>query len=235
MNKFLKDKNRFFCFTPEVMLFTSLTEIFLAIYVYLRYKLDIFGRLVVFVLILLGAFQSVEYQVCGAQDELIKIIWSRIGFVIITLLPALGLHLISIITKKNHFLKLGYVLAIAYVLIFAFTPKAITGAVCGGNYIIFSTAQELSWTYSLYYFGFLILGIWEAAEKMGKADTQFNDKKLLWWLILGYFSFMLPMGVVYSVAPAAAWNATPSIMCGFAIILALILALKVVPLYFKSK
>jgi len=214
------------------MLATFLTEIFLAVYVFIRYKLDNFGRLVVALLILLAAFQLAEYQVCGGQNI---VIWSRIGFIIITLLPALGLHLISIVTKKAHFLKLGYTLAVAYVLIFAFTPKAITGAVCGGNYIIFTTAQDLWWTYSLYYFGFLILGIWEAIEKINKTDTPAGDKNLLRWLILGYLSFMLPMGIVYSIAPSAAWNATPSIMCGFAVILAVILALKAMPNYSAEK
>src|SRR3989344_7940821 len=161
MGKIFNGRNRFFCFTPEVMLATFFTEIALAIYVFIRYRLTVFGRLVMAMLILLGLFQFIEYQVCADPNQLF---WSRIGFVIITILPALGLHLIYLITQKNHFLKFGYTLMLAYIFIFLFAPKAISGATCGGNYIIFHTAQYLYQTYGAYYFGLLFLGIWEALE-----------------------------------------------------------------------
>ena len=221
MDKFLKEK-KLFCFTPEVMLATFLTEIALAIYVFIRYRLTAFGRLAGAILILLGAFQFAEYRVCADPSQLF---WPRAGFAITTFLPVLGLHLISLVTKKSHFLKFGYVLMLTYVFIFLFAPKAISGAVCGGNYIIFNTAQNLAWTYSVYYFGFLLLGIWEAFENMTKAN-----KDILIWIIVGYFSFMLPMGIVYSLSIESR-QAIPSITCGFALILAFILAFKITPKY----
>jgi len=223
--KFFK-RTTFFCFTPEVMLATFFTEIGLALYVWIRYRLSTFGRLTVLILVLLGGFQVAEYQVCSSLNQLF---WSRLGFVIITFLPVLGLHLISLVTGRKHFLKFGYALMIVYILIFAFAPKAITGAVCAGNYIIFNTQQELSWTYSIYYFGFLLLGIWEALE-----NIKLNNKKLLWQIIIGYGSFMIPMGIIYSLSPAAR-SAIPSIMCGFALILAFILAFKIAPLYYNKQ
>ncbi len=220
MNKLFSDKSRFFCFTPEVMLATFFMEMALAIYVFIHYRVAVFGRLVMATLVLLGLFQFAEYQVCAATNPLF---WSRVGFSVITFLPVLGLHLISLVTKKDHFLKFGYVLMLVYITIFLFVPKAITGAVCGGNYIIFNTAQELSWTYSVYYFGFLILGIWEAMENMNKENGN-----LLKWMIAGYSSFMLPMGIVYSLSVEAR-QAIPSIMCGFALILAFILSFNIAP------
>ena len=233
MGKFLKDKNYFFCFSPEVMLATFLIEIILAVYVFFRYKMGFFGKIVVSLLVLLAAFQLAEYKICTGYNG---IVWSKIGFVVITLLPVLGLHLISFIAKRKHFLTLGYALVTTYILIFIFAPKGITGATCGGNYIIFQTAQELSWTYTIYYFGFLLLGIWQALEgiRNNNNDADNSDKKLLWWMIAGYTSFMLPMAIVAAVAPLVAWNATPSIMCGFALALALVLAFKVAPIYSKK-
>lgn len=227
MSGFLKkfsDKSRLFCFTPEVMLATFLTEIALAIYILIRYRLTTFDRLIMAILILLGLFQFVEYQVCATNQPLL---WSRFGFVIITFLPVLGLHLISLITGKTHFLKLGYTLMLVYILIFLFAPKAITGATCGGNYIIFHTAQHLYQTYGFYYFGLLFLGIWESFKSMNKENGN-----LLKWLIFGYGSFLLPMGIVYLLAPETL-SAIPSIMCGFALIFAFILAFKIAPLYNK--
>ncbi len=245
MKKIFSEQYRLFCFTPEVMLATFLTEIALAIYVFIRYRLTTFGRLVAAILVLLGLLQIAEYQVCTSPNQLF---WSRLGFIIITLLPVLGLHLISLITGKNHFLKLGYTLMLVYILIFAFASKAITGATCGGNYIIFNTQQELSWTYSVYYFGFLILGIWEAIENInpvrGRGELRAlaasngmgteNKKDLLIWIILGYGSFMIPMGIIYSLSPEAR-QAIPSIMCGFALLLAFILAFKIAPKYHLTK
>ena len=225
MLKIFFKKNSLFCFTPEVMLATFLIEIGLAAYVFIRYRLTDFSWLVLFILTLLAGFQFTEYQICANDGGMG---WAKAGFVIITLLPVLGLHLISLITGERKFLKFGYALVIAYVLIFLFAPKAITGTTCGGNYVVFLTNQELAWTYSAYYFGFLFLGIWEAVEKYRK-----SKEKILFWLAAGYGSFLLPMVVVYLLSPAAR-NAIPSIMCGFALIFALILALKVVPLYFKA-
>jgi hypothetical protein len=226
--KFLNQKSKLFCFTPEVMLFTFLTEFALALYVFVRYRTTTFGKLAVVLLLLLGSFQFVEYQICAGLNS---VMWSRIGFVIITILPALGLQLVSLVTGKTHFVKFGYTLMAVYIAIFAFAPKAITDAICGGNYIIFHTQQELSWTYSAYYFGLLLVGIWEAREGMKANPLQ---KKLLLWMIAGYGSFMIPMGFVYMIAPIAARNATPSIMCGFAVLFALILAFKIVPDYYRA-
>lgn len=245
MNK-LFQKNVFFCFTPEVTLATFLIELGLAIYVFFRYQMTAFGRIVVFILLLLAGFQLAEFQVCNGVNP---IFWSRIGFVIITFLPVLGLRMVALVTGKSHFLKFGYVLMAVYILIFAFAPKAINGAICGGNYIIFHTEQKLSWTYTAYYFGFLLLGIWEAIEnisfnnKIGTSDvpnievSTFGHRKseyknLLLWIIVGYGSFMIPMGIVYSLSPATR-DAIPSVMCGFALILAFILAFKIAPKYTK--
>ena len=240
-----KDKNTFFCFTPEVMLITLLIEFSLAVYAFIRYRMTAFGRLVILLLILLGGFQLAEYQICSNSNLLF---WSRFGFAVITFLPVLGLHLISLVTGKSRFLKFGYILMFAYIAIFAFTPNAITGAVCGGNYIIFYTGQKLAWTYTVYFFGFLLLSIWEALENIspvrGSEGSQLasasngmdaeNRKNLLIWIILGYGSVMIPMGIVY-VLSLEARQAIPSIMCGFAIILAFILAFKVAPKYQKLK
>jgi hypothetical protein len=222
MRKIFFSQDRFFCFTPEVMLATFLIEIFLAVYVFIRYRIAALGRLTAVILVLLAAFQISEYQICGGANQ---IFWSKTGYTAITALPALGLALVSLVTGKKNFLKLGYALMFLYILIFLFAPKAISGAVCEKNYLVFYTNQQLSWTYTVYYFGFLILAIWEAWEN--RTD---KNKNLLNWIIAGYLSFILPMGIVYILSPAAR-QAIPSIMCGFALILAFILAFKVAPKY----
>lgn len=230
MNKFFSKiesflKGKLFCFTPEVMLATFLIETLLAVYVFVRYRMTNFGRITTAILLLLALFQLAEYQVCGGVQTLL---WSRIGFVAITLLPILGLHLITLVTQRNNFLYFGYVASFLLIAIFVFSSYAITGAVCTGNYVIFTIHQELAWIYSTYYFGFLLLGLWEVSEKL----TRGKDS-LLAWMLAGYLSFLLPMGIVYVLLPESIY-AIPSILCGFAVIFAFILALRIASLYHKN-
>lgn len=214
------------CFSPEVMLITFLIEGFLAIYIYFKKHSDTFSKLTILMLAMLALFQIAEFQICGGTSPMF---WTKIGFVAITTLPALGLHLISLITKKTKYLKLGYIAMIVFIVTFVFVPNSISNYYCGGNYIIFRNQDALSFPYGLYYFGFLLLGVWEAIEYL----REKNKSKALEWIVAGYASFMVPMGVVYAVSPATR-AAVPSIMCGFAVVLALILTLKVIPEYYKE-
>lgn len=232
MLKPFENKQTFYCFSPTVMLATFALELMLAIIVFVRYRVTRFGRVAGFVLILLATFQLAEYQIC-TMPSVASINWSRVGFVAITLLPLAGLYLVSLVSRKPHFLKLGYATAIGFVLYFVFVPKSITSALCGGNYVIFNTSNDFYPLYGFYYWGFLLLGIWESIEKIETFKHGASDKRVLQWLIIGYLSFMGPMGAAYMFFPATR-NAVASVMCGFAIVLAFILAFKVVPTYNRT-
>jgi len=224
----LKKKTDFYCFTPEVMIGTFIFEIAAAIFVLLRYKISRFSLIAVALLVSLAAFQIVEYQICADSSH--PLIWAKIGFVAITLLPVLGLYLISLVTKKKHFLNAGYLVAGFFLLYFAFSQQGITEVVCGGNYVIFNGSGTLYWLYGLYYFSFLVLAIWEAVEKMLEIKRDPAAEKILFWIIVGYLSFLIPAGLVYFFFDVST-SALPSIMCGFAILFALILILKILPAY----
>jgi sulfite exporter TauE/SafE len=102
---------------------------------------------------------------------------------------------------------------------------------CGGNYVIFSGSRELFQFFSGYYFSFLVLGIWESLEALNVVRSKWLQRTLQ-WVVIGYLSFMLPMAIVYAIyAPARV--AVASIMCGFALILAFILAFEIVPKYYR--
>jgi hypothetical protein len=210
------------------MLATMLIESALAIYVFVRYRRGAFGKLATILILLLGFFQLSEYQVCGDQYPQF---WSHFGLVAITLLPVIGLRLISFVTKKRRFLVGGYILAAVLALVFIFDPHSITESFCGGNYVIFSGPTALYQFFGVYYFAFLIFAIWELLETMRKNKNQFI-RRVLQWFVVGYISFMAPMGIVYAFyAPAR--SAVTSIMCGFAVILAFIVAFQIVPEYYR--
>ena len=107
------------------MIATFVIEIILAIMVFIRYRVTRFGKSAGLVLVLLATFQFAEYRICTTTE--IPLLWSRIGFVAITLLPLMGLYLVSLVSHKPHFLKLGYVTAGGFVFYFIFVPKSITG------------------------------------------------------------------------------------------------------------
>lgn len=228
MNFFKKSENTFFCFTPEVMLATFIIEFLIAAYAFLKFRATLFGKLSVAILVLLGAFQLAEYQICTGDYD---VFWARLGFIVTTLLPPLGVHLVSIVTGNRKYIAFSYALASTFILIFAFVPNSITSAVCGGNYIIFNTAQKLYWTYGIYYFLLLFIGIFDAISKI-RQDTRFLDRKtnLLVWMVLGYFSFMVPTGFAYFIFPETA-AAVASVMCGFAVTFAIILGFVITKKY----
>lgn len=218
---------KLYCFSPPVMIVTFIVEIVLAGYVYLKSRKANSNLGVVMVLVFLAIFQLSEFLICGGRDPLL---WSRVGLFAITFLPILGLYLIDQLKKDTHLLKFGTFVAVAFAVFFVFVPQTINGATCGGNYIIFDIKHDVHALYGYYYFGFLLLGIWEALSGIRSDNRKRMSKRALFWFIVGYLSFILPLTLVYIFIPITR-IAIASIMCGFAVIFAFILAFKIAPVY----
>jgi hypothetical protein len=149
-----------YCFSPPVMVATFVIESILMLYVLIRYKWNALTRLIASVLFLLATFQLAEYQVCSNGGGVSHA--SRIGFIAITLLPAIGIHIISLISSTKK------------------------------------TCQ------------------------------------ILMYFIFGYLVLLIPTGLVNAIDPRTI-NGIPSIMCGFALVYALVLAGGVAPLALKKR
>ncbi len=222
-----------YCFSPPVMIATAVIELAFAVYSIWRYrkaKPHLLATLATFTLLFLALFQIAEYHICrGSVAQ--NLFWTKLGLVSITLLPPLGLHMVETITGTKRLWWLGYAVAVIYCVLFVVSQTIIQGGICGGNYVIIYTAPI---AYGAYYFAFLFLAIgeaWHALRVKKVAEAAHQDS--LRWLIVGYLSFMVPMAVVYLVAPMVQ-NAVPSIMCGFAILLAFVLILRTLPLYYSN-
>ncbi len=225
---FTKYSDKLFCFSPPVMLATFVIESVLASYTLLRYKLTTITRLVATMLTLLAIFQLSEFNVCGRVGVSASV-WSRIGYVAITLLPALGIHLIQAVAKRGWFwLKwLAYASSLFFVAIFGFAPSAFVGHVCAGNYAIFQLTNHTGELYFIYYYFWLFAGI--VMSLYFAINAKLHIRKALILQIVGYLSFLLPTGIVNDVNPKTIAG-IPSVMCGFAVIYALALVLGIVPL-----
>src|SRR3712207_4044568 len=92
---------RLYCFSPLVMLATFIIELAMALFVLWRYRGLSLSRIVLAILVLLATFQLAEYFACSGPESM-STTWSRIGFVAITMLPALVLQLASRLSGKRH-------------------------------------------------------------------------------------------------------------------------------------
>lgn len=218
-------KIKLYCFSPLVMITTFALEFFMAIWVYSHYRASLIRNLSIITLLSLGTFQLAEYNVCTGSGQ--PLMWSRIGFIAITLLPPLGLHLASILSGKGkNLVKPAYIAGGSFALFFGFAPTAINSAICTGNYVIFSLMPLPNVLYAIYYHSLLWLAIVIALQ--GRKSASKEIKPALTWLVIGYLCFILPTGLINAFKPETI-KAMPSIMCGFALIFAFILTLKVMP------
>lgn len=222
------DKHTFYCFSPPVMIATFLIEIALALYTVWRYKWTTLTKLATLLLVALATFQLAEYMVCrGLGGD--PIVWSRLGFVAITILPPVGLHLLHVITKsKKRWIPLpGYVAGAAFMTFFALTTDSIVGNQCMGNYVIFQVGHSVGFLYGLYYYGILVaslsLGWYHLRQKHDK-----KTRRAIGALMVGYAIFLIPTTTAVLANPGML-SAIPSVMCGFAVLLALVLGLLVLP------
>ena len=207
------------------MLATFLIEISFALYILWRYKLNNISRLVVAILASLATFQAAEYMVCGGVG-MQPGMWSRLGYSAITLLPPLGIHLSLAIAGKKQAYLLGaaYATAAAFIAYFVFITHAITGQTCYANYAVFEGGTAFSGLlYLAYYYGWLAAGVFISLKNaIGKVATPLR------WLAAGYMSFIIPTTLANIIEPSTIAG-IPSIMCGFAVLLAFILTLRVTP------
>jgi hypothetical protein len=231
----MKNKNRsvvFNCFSPPVMLATFIIETVLAVYTIARYKLDTLGRLTVLTLLALGLFQLCEYHVCGGWGVRASE-WSRLGYASITLLPPLGLHLLHVLTKKpgRRLVWGAYATMVGFIAYFTVVPHMFRGYACTGNYVIFQIGMRPALAYGLYYYGWIstaiVLGIRWASELKNNAAVRARHLSIQ-ALVVGYFVFLIPTALANSVKPETR-RGIPSIMCGFAVLFAFILALYILP------
>ncbi len=208
------------------MLATLLIEFGLAFYTLWRYKMTTVSKLAVVILASLGTFQLAEYMVCGGLG-LTNVQWARVGYVAITLLPAFGIHmLVKLAGKKNNLLVGGaYASCLAFVLFYVFGTEAITGHQCLANYAVFYTQHASNVWYTGYYYGWLIIGVYLAWQW----GIELPDKKkVLNAMMIGYLVFLVPTTFFNIIDPTTV-KGIPSIMCGFAVILAFVISTKVLP------
>lgn len=216
-----------YCFSPPVMAATAIIELSLMVYTLWKYRNTKIGRIAAALLFFLALFQVAEYNVCEGFG-LSAPTWSRIGFMVIALLPPLGIHLALTIARANwRWLRwAAYLHATIWILIFGLTERMFADHACGGNYIIFHIKPGYGVQYTLYYYFWLFVGIGLSAWLMRKVSKKQRESLAL--LIVGYLIFMVPTSLVTTIK-AQTMEGLPSILCGFAVFFAILLAFGILP------
>lgn len=227
MNK-QRSSTSLYCFSPPVMLATFIIEVSFAVYVAWRYKMTTITRLIVAILLFLALFQGAEYLICGGLG-IQGGTWSRLAYASITMLPPLGLHLMHQLAGKraSRLVTAAYATAAGFILYFVFATQAISGTTCYANYAVFSTADGgSSLLYGLYYYGWMLVAI--GLGGLWSRNKALPHRSAMMALIAGYLLFIVPTTTVNIIDPATIAG-IPSIMCGFAVMLAFVLTLRVAP------
>jgi len=228
-----KSGNTFYCFSPPVMIATFFIEISFAVYTLVRYKLSALARIAIATLTLLALFQLSEYATCG-HTSMSEALWSRIGYVSITLLPPLGVHLIRVVSRRlpRWIVGLAYVTSVCFATVFGFSHSAFQSHICAGNYAIFQLRPGLGGMYFAYYYTWLIASI--GAGLYYSVTGTPKVRRALVYQVFGNLSFLLPVGIVNAINPQTIAG-IPSIMCGFAVIYAIVLTFGILPLMLKRR
>jgi hypothetical protein len=144
------------------------------------------------------------------------------------MLPPLGIHLAYHLADKKPgaVVVVAYATCAAFLGYFVFATQAISGHTCYANYVTFDTENASTIPYTLYYYGWLFIGTFLTFNWASTLNK--HRRSALYALMAGYLALLIPTTTITLL-----WNETlaaiPSIMCGFAIILAGLLTLKVAP------
>jgi hypothetical protein len=209
------------------MLASFLIEIVLAMFVLVRYRASRLTALAGALLLNLAVFQWAEYAVCGGQ--LAAMTWASIGYMSITLLPPLGVHLVYAISgrRPGHLVALAYASSALWIGLFAFSGDAFLGYECRTNYVMFQLKPPLGTMLFVYYYTWLLITLYLLLNFSQKASVRVRRAlKAQFW---SYGAFMLPAGIINLVWPQTAAG-LPSIMCGFAVIFAITLVFIIMPI-----
>lgn len=224
-----KNKNNmFYCFSPPVMALTVIIELALLLRIVFWRKPTTINILAILILFALALFQAMEFGICEGLFGVHPNVLARVGFVAITALPVLGLHLIQQIgkAKQHKLIVIAYASMIMWAAVFLLSD-ALQNQICGGNYVIFQMNSGFGGSYFIYYYIWLIIGTIWALQMAAKTRSK-AIRSSLRWMVAGYACFTVPATIMWLFWEEVA-HGLPSIMCGFAIVFAAILFTKVVP------
>mgnify|MGYP001102408077 FL=1 len=213
-------------YSPVLSYCTAALEICAAIWVWRGPGRKFILRTVSAILLFLAAYQVIEATLCTGLLNVSGSFLSRLAFITVAWLPPTGLLLVAHLYPSqgrslHRFSSFMYLLCLGLVIGITLQPTFVTTSVCLVVFARYTNPTPLYGLYSIFY----QLGLFSMLVLSSYGVTICDDRHqrlLLGQVLLGSLAFIFPSLVTVSVIPIAD-NALPSIMCHFALFLALFL------------
>jgi len=178
------------------------------------------------ILFFLAGYQIVEAIFCTGNPVTLAFL-PRLAFMVVAWLPPTGLLLVAHLypTKTRNHYYFAYAMFIfcgTLVASIAVDKAFVTASVCEIVFATYTNPTPLYQTYGIFYQSGLMSMLLLSAYGVTICQDD-HQRLLLGQVLLGSIAFIFPALVTVAVLPIAD-NALPSIMCHFALLLALFLA-----------
>ena len=212
-------------YSPALAIATAVFEVTVAIWALRGPGRKPIIRTTSAILLLLAAYQLVEVLVCSHVP--VYRFMPQMAFIVVTWLPPLGLLLIAQLSPSQSTINYAisyFMLAVAFGIVvwIAFDERFVSDSVCNIVYAKYTNPYPrfliYSWFYWLGLFAMVALSTWGV-----RRTDHSKDRQLLKLVLLGSLGFIIP-GVIVTRFVAPAEGALPSILCHFALVLAVFLA-----------
>ncbi len=177
------------------------------------------------ILVLLAGYQLVEVAICA--DVAAAGFLPRLAFIVVTWLPPLGLVLIAQLRQPRSNLLVAaatvmVIIAAGIVVWIAVDRSFASASVCNAVYARYTHAMPRFRIYAgFYWIGLLGMVIAAGFGAVTSADER--SRKQLGQVLIGTLAFVVPGFAVSWLVPPTR-GALPSILCHFALLLAICLA-----------
>jgi len=226
------------CFTPTISLTVAITEFILATILLLAFPKTTLRNFSAVLIYILGFYQFTEFMLCTSGSPFF---WARLGFMTYTLLPAVGLNIALKFTNRKpnylHYFLIYIIPAIFWILALSF--RMITSASCQTFFVevqsLFNQAGAipnnlLFMIYTLYYLSFIVVSCLLFYLHFRKEKNKIK-KQIDLAYIFGVFLMTVPTMVFLVIFPFLNTR-FPSVLCGFAIFVAIT---SFIAVYLESK
>ena len=212
-------------YSPILAIVTALFEVTVAVWALRGPGRKPIIRTTSAILLLLAAYQILEVFVCTQSPTTGYM--PQMAFIVVTWLPPLGLLLIAQLSPSPshiNYVVSYFMLAVALSLVvwIALDDRFVSDSVCNVVYAKCSNPAPrfriYAWFYWIGLFGMIVL----SALGVRQTDDP-GQQKLLKAVLLGSLGFIVP-GVIVTNFVAPAQGALPSLLCHFALVLAVFLA-----------
>lgn len=212
------------CFTPLISISIVVIEFILASALLLFFPKSKFRDFFAIFIYVLGFYQFTEFMLCSGN----AFFWAIAGFVTYSFLPAIALHAILKIFKKKFNVIWIYIIPIIASILAISIPGFIVRASCERYFVSIETIMTLTPSflplvaftiYVAYYFGFLFLTCLIILKDYLKQKNKIK-KEIELVEIIGILLMIIPTLVLIILFPVFGLM-FPSVLCGFAIFVAI--------------